>query len=128
MKDLIQKAIEARDMAYVPYSKFPVGAAVETEDGSIFTGCNIENASYGLTICGERTAIFKSVSEGQHVIKRLVLSTNTEEFCYPCGACRQVMAEWGDFEVYLINKKGEINKTSVYELLPHAFVNKSMEK
>jgi cytidine deaminase len=126
LEKLFDLAVKAKENAYVPYSHFPIGAALETEDGEIYTGCNIENASYGLTVCGERTAIFKSVSEGHKEIKRLAVASDTEEFCYPCGACRQVMAEWGDFEIYLINKKGDILKTSVKELLPNAFTESSL--
>ena len=89
---LIQEAIEARKQAYTPYSQFKVGAAVLTADGNVFRGCNIENASYGLTNCAERTAIFKAISEGEPKVKAIAIVADTEGPVSPCGACRQVIA------------------------------------
>lgn len=93
-KELCQKAIDMLDRAYIPYSHFPVGAALECADGTVFTGCNIENASYTPTICAERTAIFKAVSEGYRDFKRIAIAGRSEDFCVPCGVCRQVMKEF----------------------------------
>lgn len=121
---LISLAKTAHEKAYVPYSNFPVGAAVLSDDGDIFTGCNIENISYGLTNCGERTAIFKMMSEkGQHAkIKAIAVSTKTDMPCTPCGACRQVIQEFSTPETVIIYKgpKG-YTTVSMAELLPGAF-------
>lgn len=95
LEELKVKAVAMLDMAYVPYSHFPVGAALECEDGAVFTGCNIENSSYGLTNCAERTAAFKAVSEGHRRFKRIVIAGRSDDYCYPCGACRQVLYEFG---------------------------------
>lgn len=129
-KELIKLAIEARNKAYVPYSKFPVGAAVETEDGSIFTGCNIENASFGATNCGERTAIFKAVSEGHKVIKKIAVVGDMSTFTAPCGICRQVIAEFAskDIEIILIKNEEEYVKRTLEEILPGAFTKEDLFK
>lgn len=111
----------ARESAYVPYSKFKVGAALETEDGTVYTGSNIENSSFGLSMCAERVAIFKAVSDGHTGFRKLAVIADTHGVVSPCGACRQVMSEFGDFEVILTNTDGEVNHTSVKELLPGAF-------
>lgn len=113
----------ARKNAYVPYSKFAVGAALLTASEQIITGCNIENASYGLTNCAERTAFFKAVSEGERIFQALAVVAGTAEPVSPCGACRQVMAEFcpADLPVYLGNLEGRILETTVAELLPYAF-------
>ena len=95
MKELIDAAIQAREKAYVPYSKFKVGAAVLTKSGIIVSGCNVENASYGLSNCAERTAIFKAVSEGEQDFSVIAVAADTERPVAPCGACRQVIAEFG---------------------------------
>lgn len=117
------------EVAYVPYSKFPVGAALLTKDGQIFSGCNIENASYSLTNCAERTAIFKAVSEGNREFNKLVITANTKGPVSPCGACRQVIAEFcdSDMKVILTNKAGIAVETTVEELLPGAFREKDMD-
>ena len=109
------------DKAYAPYSGFHVGAALLTENGSVFTGCNVENASYGLTNCAERTAVFKAVSAGDREIAALALIADTADYCAPCGAYRQVMAEFGDFPVIQANRDGEYKVSKVSELLPGAF-------
>ena len=121
--NLIDKAKEARELAYAPYSKFKVGAALLTEDLKVYNGCNIENAAYGLCNCAERTALFKAFSEGQKKYKALAVVADTERPVPPCGACRQVMAELcsKDMPVYLTNLKGSIFQTTVEELLPGAF-------
>lgn len=125
MKDqeLIELARRAREKAYVPYSGFPVGAALVAEDGTVFTGCNIENASYGLALCAERTAIFKMASEGHHAISAIAVIAETDGPVSPCGACRQVMAEFAGngVRVILTNLKGDVQVTTVGDLLPGAF-------
>ena len=127
---LIDKAKEAREMAYVPYSKFKVGAALLAEDDHVIKGCNIENASYGLSNCAERTALFKAYSEGIKKFKALAVVADTERPVPPCGACRQVMAEFcpPDMPVYLTNLKGDILETTVQELLPGAFTAEDMHE
>ena len=123
--DLVSLAKNASKNAYVPYSHFPIGAAVKTKDGKIFTGCNIENASFGLTNCGERTAIFKAVSEGYTNFSEIAIYGETEEPVSPCGACRQVMAEFFEpsAKVTLISKKGETVEMTVGGLLPYSFTD-----
>lgn len=127
---LIEKAIEARSKAYVPYSKFQVGAAVLTSNDHVFLGCNVENASYGLTNCAERTAIFKAVSEGDTEIKAIAIVGDTEGPISPCGACRQVIAEFAtdDTKIYLANLNGVVTETTISEILPGYFSSKDMEK
>ena len=119
---LCQKAIDMLDMAYVPYSHFPVGAALLCRDGTVFTGCNIENAAYGPSNCAERTAVFKAVSEGRRRFKRIAVAADTDQFCPPCGVCRQVLQEFApELEVLLVNRKGEIRSLTLPELLPYSF-------
>ncbi|SDI85824.1 cytidine deaminase [Alteribacillus bidgolensis] len=122
-KDLLKEAIEARNQAYVPYSNFPVGAAAVNGDNEIFSGCNIENASYGLTNCAERTAVFKAVSQGNQDLKTIAVVADTDGPVSPCGACRQVLSEFfpSTGKVILGNLKGDIQVTTVAELLPGAF-------
>ncbi|WP_020060479.1 cytidine deaminase [Bacillus sp. 123MFChir2] len=119
----IEEANKMLSKAYIPYSKFPVGAALVTKDGKIYTGCNIENASYGLCNCAERTAIFKAVSEGERNFSYLVVTGNTDGPISPCGACRQVIAEFCDpqMPVLLTNQKGDEKEVTVEQLLPGAF-------
>ncbi|GAY70181.1 cytidine deaminase [Streptococcus canis] len=125
--DLVSLAIDASKHAYVPYSHFPIGAALKTKDGTIYTGCNIENASFGLTNCGERTAIFKAVSDGHKELAEIAIYGETQEPVSPCGACRQVMAEF--FEpsslVTLIAKNGQTLEMTVGDLLPYSFTDLS---
>lgn len=125
---LIKSATYMLDRAYVPYSKFPVGAALMTKEGDVYSGCNIENASFGLTNCAERTAIFKAISEGEKNFEYLVVTGDTDGPISPCGACRQVMAEFfsPEMKVLLTNKKGLKKETTVQELLPGAFTSKDM--
>ncbi|WP_301108135.1 cytidine deaminase [Sporosarcina sp.] len=115
--------------AYVPYSKFPVGAALETANGKIFRGCNIENSAYGLANCAERTAIFKAVSEGEKTFKSLTVIGDTAGPISPCGSCRQVLAEFcaPDMPVYLTNLKGDVQETTVEQLLPGAFSKEDLD-
>ena len=119
--ELVARATQARGHAYVPYSGFAVGAALLTRSGEVFTGCNVENASYGLTVCAERVAIFNAVARGHREFRALAVVADTEEVCSPCGACRQVMAEFGDFRVIMANLRGDRRSASVAELLPAAF-------
>ena len=121
IQKLINRAIVARDKTYSPYSHFGVGAALLCEDGTIYEGCNIENASYGLTNCAERTAIFKAVSEGQTKFKALAVVADTEGPCAPCGACRQVMVEFKIPLIIMGNLMGDIKIVSIEELLPFSF-------
>ena len=121
IQKLINRAIVARDKTYSPYSHFGVGAALLCEDGTIYEGCNIENASYGLTNCAERTAIFKAVSEGQTKFKALAVVADTEGPCAPCGACRQVMAEFKIPLIIMGNLMGNIKIVTIEELLPFSF-------
>lgn len=120
--ELKAAAVAMLDRSYCPYSHFPVGAALECADGTVFTGCNIENAAYGLTICAERTAIFKAVSEGHRDFKRIVIAGKSEDYCVPCGSCRQVMQEFApQMEVICLNGKGEAKHFALKELLPYGF-------
>jgi cytidine deaminase len=123
--ELIDLAIETSKKAYVPYSHFPIGAVLVAKNGQIFTGVNIENASFGLTNCGERTAIFKAVSEGVTDFEELIVYGETEQPVSPCGACRQVMAEFfsKDLKVTLVAKDKSTVVMTVRELLPYSFTN-----
>jgi cytidine deaminase len=127
---LIKEALEARTQAYTPYSKFQVGAALLTKNNKLYHGCNIENASFGLTNCAERTAVFKAVSEGEKEIQAIAICADTEGPVSPCGACRQVLAEFCDenTKIYLTNLNGNTVETSINELLPGFFSSKDMEK
>jgi cytidine deaminase len=129
-KQLINEAIAAREMAYVPYSTFKVGAALLTKEGTVYRGCNIENAGYSMTNCAERTAFFKAVSEGEKEFVSLAVVADTEGPISPCGACRQVISEFCDpeMEVILTNLKGDIQKTTVAALIPGAFGPKDLNK
>ncbi|MDO4666973.1 MAG: cytidine deaminase [Streptococcus sp.] len=123
--DLIELAIKTSKNAYVPYSHFPIGAVLVTRDNQLFTGVNIENASFGLTNCAERTAIFKAVSEGHLNFKELIVYGETEKPISPCGACRQVMAEFfpNDLKVTLVAKDKSTVVMTVGELLPYSFTD-----
>lgn len=125
--ELIDLAVEVSQQAYVPYSHFPVSAVLVTKDDQIYTGVNIENASFGLTNCGERTAIFKAVSEGAREFKELIIYGQTERTISPCGACRQVMAEFfePDLPVTLVSKDKSTVVMTVKELLPYSFTDLS---
>lgn len=119
---LIESAINVRENAHAPFSNFKVGASLLTETGEIFTGCNIENATYGLTICAERTAIFKAISEGKKKFKKIAVVADTETLTPPCGACRQIIWEFcGDIEVILANLRGTTKTFQMRELFPNAF-------
>lgn len=120
--ELIKLAIEAKKRSYSPYSKVTVGAALLTKDGKIFTGCNIENASYGASNCAERTALFKAISEGEKDFEVIAIASNLDDYTFPCGICRQVIAEFGpNMRILVVNKDGKYLNTSINELLPSAF-------
>lgn len=129
-KQLIDEAIAASKQAHVPYSHFHVGAALLTTDGKIYRGCNIENASYGLTNCAERTAIFKAVSEGDKQFSAIAVVGDTDGPISPCGACRQVLAEFCDdhTQIILANLKGDFVITKINEILPGYFSSKDLQK
>jgi len=122
---LIAKAMEARKKAYAPYSHFAVGAALLARSGRVYTGCNVENASYGLSICAERTAVFKAVSEGEREFEALAVVT--DKGVTPCGACRQVLMEFGDdIQVIVADVTGRYRVFGLQELLPEAFNSKDL--
>ena len=128
---LAKKAIEAKEHAYVPYSHFRVGAALLTADGKIYTGCNIENAAYTPTNCAERTAFFKAVSEGERDFTAIAISGDADDYLYPCGVCRQVMAEFCEpdtFRIFVSKKNGEYLEYTLGELFPGAFTKDDIEK
>ena len=119
---LINAARAARERAFAPYSRFKVGAALETEDGTIITGCNIENATYGLTVCAERVAVWKAVSDGHRAFRRVAIVADTEAPTPPCGPCRQILWEFcGDVEVVLANLTEEKGRYRLADLLPLPF-------
>lgn len=121
-EELCQTAVGMLKMAYVPYSHFPVGAALECDDGTVYTGCNIENAGYTPTNCAERTAVFKAVSEGHRNFTRIAIAADTERFTAPCGVCRQVLQEFApELEVILVNREGRTLELTLRELLPYGF-------
>ena len=122
MNSLIKAAIDARERARVPFSGFKVGAAVADEQGRIFTGCNIESSSYGLTICAERVAIFKAVSEGAGKLVRMAVAADTQTLTPPCGACRQLLWDFcRDAELILANLHGQCETLSVRQIFPRPF-------
>ena len=124
MNDLAQAALAAREHAHAPYSKFHVGAALEHKSGRVFTGCNVENASYGLTLCAERVAVFKAISEGAHPreFTRIAVAADTPSPTPPCGACRQILWEFcGPIELTLVNLQGVTETVNLADLLPRAF-------
>lgn len=128
-QELIQLATVAREQAYVPYSKFKVGAALLSEDGRIFTGANVENASYGLTICAERVAVVKAISEGAQRFATIAIVTDLADPASPCGACRQVLVEFApQLKVIMANTDGKAIVSTIAELLPLAFTPQKLEE
>ena len=127
---LIGDAYEAKKNAYVPYSNFPVGAALLTEDGKIYRGCNIENAAYTPTNCAERTAFFKAVSEGERRFRAIAVAGNTGDYLFPCGVCRQVMMEFCDeaFEIIVARDKSDYKVFTLAELFPGSFSADDLKK
>ena len=122
MDALLEGAIAARQNAHAPFSHFLVGAAIEDESGRIHTGCNVENATYGLTLCAERVAVFKAVSEGARKFRRVAVAADTDRLTPPCGACRQILWEFcGDVELVLVNLKGKTETLQLKDLFPRPF-------
>jgi cytidine deaminase len=127
LRELVKYAKQARRRAHAPFSKFKVGAALRTRSGEIVTGCNIENASYGLTICAERTAVFKAVSEGLTSFDAIAVVADSPRVAAPCGPCRQILWEFcGDIWVHMENLKGQGRTLRMSELLPHPFDRRSL--
>lgn len=127
-RELVERAFSMLERSYVPYSHFPVGTALECADGSVFTGCNVENAAYGSTICAERTAAVKAVSEGHRDdFVRIAIVGNSTDYCWPCGACRQFLFEFApDLECLIARSDHEYVKLPLRELLAHGFGPKSL--
>jgi len=122
MDPLISAALRARENAHAPFSKFKVGAAVEDGAGRIHSGCNVENATYGLTVCAERIAVFKAISEGARGFKRVAVVADTDTLTPPCGACRQILWEFcGDIEIVLANLNGKSETLRLVDLFPRPF-------
>ena len=130
-QELIKAAMEAKEHAYVPYSHFRVGAALLTRDGRVFQGCNIENVGYTPTNCAERTAFFKAVYEGVRDFEAIAVNGDADDYLYPCGVCRQVMAEFCDpktFRILVSNKNGDYLEYTLEQLFPGAFTPEELEK
>ena len=127
-RELVKKAFEMHQFAYVPYSCFPVGAAILAKDGRVFTGCNVENAAYGSTLCAERTAVLKAVSEGcREGWEAIAIAGRGEDYCWPCGACRQMLYEFAPgIRVLAARGDGEFKMVPLAELLPHGFGPRSL--
>lgn len=122
MDPLLRAALDAREHAHAPFSNFRVGAAVEDSSGRIHTGCNVENATYGLTICAERVAVFKAISEGAREFRRVAVAADTDLLTPPCGACRQILWEFcGDIELVLVNPRGATETFRLKDLFPRPF-------
>jgi cytidine deaminase len=122
MNKLLEAALAARENAHAPFSKFTVGAAIEDETGRIFTGCNVENATYGLTMCAERVAVFKAISEGARKFTRIAVAADTDVLTPPCGACRQILWEFcGDAELTLVNLQSKTETFRLKDLFPRPF-------
>ena len=128
-QELVERAFTMLEFSYAPYSHFPVGAALECAGGEIFTGCNVENAAYGSTICAERTAIVKAVSEGHRDDwRRLAVVGNSRDYCWPCGACRQMLYEFApDLTLLVAGKDHRFVKLTLRDLLPHGFGPRSLD-
>ena len=119
---LLNAALAVREHAHAPFSKFKVGAALEDSDGRIHTGCNVENATYGLTLCAERVAVFKAISEGARLFRRVAVAADTDDLTPPCGACRQILWEFcGDIEIVLVNPRGKTETYRLKDLFPKPF-------
>jgi len=122
MSKLLEAALAARENAHAPFSKFKVGAALEDQTGRIFTGCNVENATYGLTICAERVAVFKAISEGARTFTRIAVAADTDVLTPPCGACRQILWEFcGNAELILVNLQGKTESLRLKDIFPRPF-------
>jgi cytidine deaminase len=122
MKPLMEAALAARENGYAPFSNFKVGAALEDDAGRLHTGCNVENATYGLTLCAERVAVFKAISEGARKFTRIAVAADTDVLTPPCGACRQILWEFcGNIEVILLNPRGKTETIHLSEIFPRPF-------
>ena len=122
LEQLCTEALTMRERAYCPYSHFAVGAALEGQDGTVYTGCNIESAAYSPTLCAERVALAKAVSEGTRDFVRLVIASSGKDYCVPCGVCRQMLWEFAPgLEIICLNGQGQARTFTLRELLPHAF-------
>ncbi len=127
-EELIEIARKARENAYAPYSNFKVGAALLTKSGKVVTGCNVENSSYGASMCAERVAVFKAISEGEKEFAEIAVITDAEEPAMPCGMCRQVLAEFSPrIKVYAANLRGKVIETTLDKLLPYAFTKEDLQ-
>ena len=127
-KELVEAATRVRENAYAPFSEFKVGAALETEDGEIIVGSNVESASYGLTVCAERVAVWNAISQGRRKIKRIAVVADTEDLTPPCGVCRQIIWEFGgDIPVIFANLNGKVETVQMKDLLPRAFDTKFLK-
>ena len=127
-KELIEKAIAASKNAYAPYSNFKVGAALQLKSGEIIQGCNVENASFGLTNCAERTALFTAIARGERNFTKLVVYVDRAAFTAPCGACRQVISELApNIEIIMANNEGKVKRTTIKDLLPMSFGSEDLE-
>lgn len=128
-QELVELAFTMHQYAYCPYSVFPVGAALECADGTVFTGCNVENAAYGSSICAERTALVKAISAGKRTFVRLAVAGNGKDFCWPCGACRQMLYEFQpDLTILAANESHHFVKTTLRDLMPHGFGPKNLQQ
>ena len=126
--ELVEAATRVRENAYAPFSEFKVGAALETDDGQIIVGSNVESASFGLTVCAERVAVWNAISQGKRKITRIVVVADTEDLTPPCGVCRQIIWEFGgDIPVVLANLKGKTETVQMKDLLPRAFDTKFLK-
>ena len=131
IQNLIRIAADARKFSYAPYSHFAVGAALLGADAKIYTGCNIENAAFTPGNCAERTAFFKAVSEGEREFEAIAITGDADDYLYPCGVCRQVMAEFCDpvtFKIFLVKDENDVKEFTLQELLPGGFTNADLEK
>jgi len=126
MKELIKKAMEAREKSYSPYSHFKVGAALKTTSGKVYTGTNVENASYGLTVCAERVAVYKAMSEGEREFEALAVFTEADELTPPCGACRQVLWEFSKNLIIVLANSREEKILKLSDLLPLPFQKENL--
>ena len=121
-RELVRTAMDMLERSYSPYSHFPVGAALLCADGSVFTGCNVENAAYNCGICAERTAVVKAVSEGHRDFVKLAVAAKTRDYCWPCGECRQVLREFApNLELLCVNAAGDWRSVTLPQMLPHSF-------
>jgi cytidine deaminase len=122
MDRLVEAALQAREHAHAPFSNFRVGAALQDESGHVHTGCNVENATYGLTVCAERVAVFKAISEGARHFTRIAVAADTDDLIPPCGACRQILWEFcGDIEITMVNPRGKTESLRLEDLFPRPF-------